>query len=215
MLGEEAKRLDVENEIGRGPLHPETRGLLGGRGVIGGVDLDDGEAVGIEGQPFLGGHLLFGIEHVGLDQGGVGPRAGADSDLARWIPSVPLSTPSRNLVTQVRLHEKWSPDSGTRTPLTESLPGRSPVTEFRAVQATVLIRRLPAPAGGGPPPPHRDRRSPPWHASATASPTLVADLAPHVACRSSRHAPSRASPRSRLRASEPATNTSGIGTGPR
>jgi len=68
MLGEELERLDVEGELGRG--------------VVGGVHLDDGEVLRVEAEPFLGAHFLTRVEDVALGQGGIRPRAGPDLDLS-------------------------------------------------------------------------------------------------------------------------------------
>ena len=53
VLGEQAERLDVEDEPGRGPRRPGRGGLLGGQRVVGGVHLDQAELAGVVTQPLL------------------------------------------------------------------------------------------------------------------------------------------------------------------
>ncbi len=71
---------------GRGALRPQLGGLLGRRRVVGRVDLDQRELLGVVGQPLLGG---VGRRRVParLQQRPVGPRGGADLDRHPWAPA--------------------------------------------------------------------------------------------------------------------------------
>jgi hypothetical protein len=79
VAGEEAERLDVEDEVGRGAVDPEAGLLLAGEVVVGGVDLDDGELGGVEAQARLGVVGALGVP-AGFEQGRVGPGGGPDPD---------------------------------------------------------------------------------------------------------------------------------------
>src|SRR5829696_932544 len=61
VAGEEAERLDVEDEVGRGALDPQAGLLLAGQVVVGGVDLDDRELGGVEAQTGLGVAGALGV----------------------------------------------------------------------------------------------------------------------------------------------------------
>ncbi len=81
-MGKQAKRLDVEDEVGRGSLHPEMRVALRGQRIVGRVDLDDGELAGIVSKPVGSSPRVDGIEGAGVDQRPVGPAAGTIVDVA-------------------------------------------------------------------------------------------------------------------------------------
>jgi hypothetical protein len=51
VVREQAKGLDVEHEAWRRAVHPELRVALRRQGIIGRVDLDDGELAGIVSEP--------------------------------------------------------------------------------------------------------------------------------------------------------------------
>src|SRR5580704_10181732 len=81
VLGEQAERLDVEDEPGRGPRRPGRGGLLGGQRVVGGVHLDQPELPRVVAQPLLRRVCLRRIP-AGGDQRPVRPRRRAHPDLA-------------------------------------------------------------------------------------------------------------------------------------
>jgi hypothetical protein len=82
VMGKQAEGFDVENETGRGSLHPEMRVAFRRQGVIGGVHFDDGELAGVVSKPIRGSPRVAGIEGAGIDQRPVGPAAGAIVDVA-------------------------------------------------------------------------------------------------------------------------------------
>ncbi len=82
VVGEQRVRLDVEREVLRRPLDPQDGVLLARWEVVGRVDLDDRELLGVEAQPGLGALGLGRVEVPVLDEGRVGPARGADEDPA-------------------------------------------------------------------------------------------------------------------------------------
>jgi hypothetical protein len=77
VMGKQAKGLDIEEEAGRGSLHPEMRIAFRRQRIVGGVHFDDGELAGIVSEPIRGSPRVAGIEGAGVDQRPVGPAAGA------------------------------------------------------------------------------------------------------------------------------------------
>ena len=75
MLGEQAERLDVEGEPGRGPRGPRRRGLLGGQRIVGRIHLDQRELAGVIPQPPFRRVRLRRVP-ARIDQGPVRPRPG-------------------------------------------------------------------------------------------------------------------------------------------
>ena len=83
LTGHQGVGLGIEHEVGRGPVDP-GRGHSGRRyGVVGRVDLDDGELFRVEAQPVGGARYAGRIEAAGGDQRGIGPRAVPDEDASR------------------------------------------------------------------------------------------------------------------------------------
>ena len=80
VLGEQAERLDVEGEAGRGPLRPRLGGPLGGQRVVGGVHLDQRKLARVVPQSLF---RVAGAGRVpaGVDQRLVGSPRRADPDL--------------------------------------------------------------------------------------------------------------------------------------
>ena len=78
--GHQGVGLDVEGEVGRGALQPQLAEASGGEGVVGGVDLDDRELVGVVAQPVLGGGRVGRVEDARLDHGRIGPAGCPDAD---------------------------------------------------------------------------------------------------------------------------------------
>ena len=78
MAGHDAEGLHVHDEAGRRALDPARDHRLVGEPVVGGVDLDRGEALRVVAQPGLGRLDLLRVPV--LRQGLVGPRARADAD---------------------------------------------------------------------------------------------------------------------------------------
>ncbi len=70
MLGEQAERLDVEGEPGRGPRGPRRRGLLGGQRIVGRIHLDQRELAGVIPQPPVRRVRLRRVP-ARIDQGGL------------------------------------------------------------------------------------------------------------------------------------------------
>ncbi len=81
VVGQQGERLDREGEVGGSALRPEPGGVLGRRGVVGRVDLHQGEPRGVVAEPVLGGPGL-GRVPVGGQQGGIGPPRRTHQDLA-------------------------------------------------------------------------------------------------------------------------------------
>ncbi len=77
--GQQAERLDVEDEAVRSALRPQGRGRLRRRRVVGGVDLDHRESRGVVRQPLLRG-VHVGRVPARREQRLVGPGRGSDPD---------------------------------------------------------------------------------------------------------------------------------------
>ena len=80
--GEQPEGLDVEHEAPRRARHPALRVLQSGRRVVGGVDLDDGEAFCVEAQPCLRAAHAARVEAPAADERGVGPGSSFPPDPA-------------------------------------------------------------------------------------------------------------------------------------
>ena len=85
VLGEEAERLDVEDEGRRGTLYPQIGHLRSRQGVVGTVDLDQGKVRGVVAKPPFGSAGALRIEQPGIDQGLVRPGGGADEDVTHTL----------------------------------------------------------------------------------------------------------------------------------
>ena len=120
VLGEQAERLDVEGEPGRGPRRPGRGGLLGGQRVVGGVHLDQRELAGVIPQPLLRRVRLRRIP-AGRDQRPVGPRRRARPDLPHGS-SVGIRRTGQRSGSSIMSRNRTAPASMTSSRLIR--PGR-------------------------------------------------------------------------------------------
>ena len=81
--GHQRVGLDVEREVGRRAVDPQLGGPGRRQRVVGRVDLDDRERLGVVVEPLLGRVGAGRVEHAGRGHRRVGPRGGADPDRCR------------------------------------------------------------------------------------------------------------------------------------
>ena len=118
------RRLDVKGEVVGRPAGPALRHGGVGQGVVGRVDLDDVEALGVVAEALLGGRDAAGVP--GLQQALVRPRARPDPHggrHARTIDGAPVRAP-RPFLAPCYL-TRTSPDCAVKpltVPLTHGIP---------------------------------------------------------------------------------------------
>jgi len=82
VLGKDPKRLYVEDERFGSALRPQLGYWRCRQSIVGTIELDQTKIGRIMAKASLGGLSLLGIEQLGIDQGLVRPRGGADEKVA-------------------------------------------------------------------------------------------------------------------------------------
>ena len=101
--GEQAVGLDVEDEAVRGARRPQLAVALGRRRVVGGVDLDDGELLGVVRSRASALVTPARVEAPAGDQRGVGPRTAAHQDARAHLGLRPSPGQTFRFTTQATL----------------------------------------------------------------------------------------------------------------
>jgi hypothetical protein len=83
VAGEEPEGLHVEDKAGRRSFDPRLRGLLGGKRVVGAVDLDQRKLRRVVAKARFRALRLARIEAARLDERLVGPGGGTYKDLVQ------------------------------------------------------------------------------------------------------------------------------------
>jgi hypothetical protein len=85
MLGHQCVSFDVEEKVRWRALRPQFGVALRRQCIIGRVDLDGVEALGVKAQAILGGADRGWVKQVRFDQRGIGPGGGAHTKFNRTL----------------------------------------------------------------------------------------------------------------------------------
>src|SRR5262245_12950207 len=85
VTGEQAKRLDVEEEVGRRTFRPEARDLGTRHRVVAAVHFDDRELSSVIAKPRLRALCFSRVEAARVDEALVSPGRGADADVEHFL----------------------------------------------------------------------------------------------------------------------------------
>src|SRR5262249_26789743 len=103
VTGEQAKRLDVEEEVVGRAFRPEARDLGTGHGVVAAVYFDDRELSSVIAKSRLRALCFSRGEPARVDEALVGPGRGADADVGHF---------PWGCVLRALLKPRWSPSQG-------------------------------------------------------------------------------------------------------